>query len=197
MSDPIIFADALGVTALLCIAYSLATASLRYGKPRHHPNSPLVVPTVVPWVGDLIGFLLWRTSLLERYRCGIEFPLLDKGSNYHTRRKYGPIYKFKMAGRYVPVVSTPTTMNNALNVPTKVFAGLEDKSLYFLAGITDRLPDLVDLLYRSTFTDPARRLTGPRMMHCTVPMSKHLFTSLQSLAERNPGETTISLIDYV
>ena len=94
------------------------------------------------------------------------------------------------------VVSTPITVQNVLNMPVKVLASLEEFAFLLFCGLQHRLTDINTLLHRTTFNSMANGLTGPKMMHCTIPMSKYLFSSLQALAEPSK-EVTIPLVDYV
>ena len=88
------------------------------------------------------------------------------------------------------------TVQGAFNMPAKVFGSLEESAFNQVVGLKDRLSDINNLLHRTTFNAIANGLTGPKMMHCTTPMSKHLFSSLQALA-RPSVEITLPLVDYV
>ena len=104
------------VIILTCIALRSRTNKAR---------DPVIVPALLPWVGNLLGFMLNPLKFLEDCRWVSNLSYGVRTEPWALRRRYGDTYKFQICGRQVIVVAYPEGISSLYQDVNKAFTTFE------------------------------------------------------------------------
>ncbi|KAF5386558.1 hypothetical protein D9615_001586 [Tricholomella constricta] len=145
------------------------------------PNSPPIVGSWIPWLGKAIVFS----------RTPVEFFKI-------CRAQYGTAYKFLAGGRYVVVLSSPTTIFNFLQNTAKTLDVVEFQMIGIITGITDRsrMPYLYSIVEHKALMAFAHGMSRRTYIQSAMSFNLDLQKRLLSHIGDKP-EVTVSLLEFV
>ncbi|KAG5645606.1 hypothetical protein DXG03_005744 [Asterophora parasitica] len=162
------------------ITSTLALLLLASASPKAEPNSLPIVNSRVPWIGNALAFARTPVDFLK-----------------DCKARYGTAYKFLAGGKYVVVLSSPTTIFNFLQNSAKAMDVVEFQLIGIITGINRlRMPYLYSVVEDKALMAFAHGMTRRTYVQTAMSFNLDLQTRLLHHIGDQP-EVTVSLLEFV